>query len=222
MGIWGGIKNVGSALKSGVTGVGHAVGSVASNPWVQGLTAAGLAATGIGAPLAAGIMAAERGGGALLKPGGNIGDGLKGAATGAAMGAGASLAGSAIRDPGSIIGGLKTVGGKLGGSAGSLGSAAGNVLHAATGGGGGVNPLMLALAGAQGLNAANLGRKANDFADQGWNLANDNWNARAPLRDAGMAGLLHPETRDLSNLTALRNQNPAQKRVLAGLPTGGA
>jgi hypothetical protein len=91
------VRAIGSGIKNAAVGAGHAIGSVASNPWVQGITAAGLAATGVGVPAAAAIMAAERGGGALLKPGGNIGQGVRGGVEGAAIGTGASLLGSGVR-----------------------------------------------------------------------------------------------------------------------------
>lgn len=95
--IGSGLRKVGSGIKNTVVGAGHLVGEVASNPVVQGLTAAGLAATGVGVPAAAAIMAAERGGGKLLAPGGNIGQAARGGVEGAAMGAGASLLGSGVR-----------------------------------------------------------------------------------------------------------------------------
>jgi len=90
-------QNVKNAVVKGVKDEGHFVGKVASNPWVQGLTEAALVASGVGAPAAAAIMAAEKGGGALLKPGGNIGDAVKGGATGAVMGYGGAKLGGLAR-----------------------------------------------------------------------------------------------------------------------------
>lgn len=76
------------------------------------------------------------------------------------------------------------------------------------GAGGGTNPLATLLAGAQTLNAAHLGQKQNDYADKAWNLANDSYTSRAPLRSQGLASLLNPTKPDLSNLTAIRAKNP--------------
>ncbi len=98
-------QNVKNAVTKGAVDAGHAVGTVASNPVVQGLTMAGLIASGVGAPAAAAIMAAQRGGGALLKPGGNIGAGVTGGLQGAAAGYGASKVAGMIK-------------GRMGGSSG--------------------------------------------------------------------------------------------------------
>jgi hypothetical protein len=98
---------------------------------VQGAAAAALAATGVGAPAAAGILAAERGGGKLLKPGGNIGQGLRGGAEGAVMGYGASK-----------LGGLARGAMGLGGSVGSAdGDYVAGSAPTASGGGGGLSGL---------------------------------------------------------------------------------
>lgn len=69
--------NIGGTIKKAVVDTGHAVGKVANNKYTQMAAAAALAATGVGAPAAAGIMAGMAGGGKLLAPGGNIGDALK-------------------------------------------------------------------------------------------------------------------------------------------------
>jgi hypothetical protein len=119
-----------SGIKTGLTGIGHAVGSVASNPWVKGLTAAGLAATGVGAPLAAGIMATEGAAGGLLRPGGNIGQGLQQGALGAVEGYGAGKIGGALRG-----GGLFGKAGALMGIKSALPGASGGVAASGYGGG---------------------------------------------------------------------------------------
>ena len=253
MGLRSFLGSVGSGIKNGVVGAGHAVGSVASNPWVQGLTAAGLAATGVGAPAAAGIMAAQRGGGALLRPGGNIGDAARGGAEGAAMGAGAARAGGLLRGAMAARGAAGAGGGVPGDGAASesggmdwgnllrgggsflkdrLGQIAGGTIGGGAGGGGGINPLVLGLAGAQVANAGNLGNKANEYSGKAFDLASDSYNARAPLRSAGIgalpsaanpsgSGLLAARPmQDTSGLTALRMQNPVAAR--AAHPAGPA
>lgn len=90
-------QNVKKAVTKGATDAGHMVGKIADNKYAQLAALAALTATGVGAAPAAGIMAAMKGGGALLKPGGNIGAGAKGAVIGAAEGYGASKLGSGIR-----------------------------------------------------------------------------------------------------------------------------
>lgn len=104
------VRSIGSGIRDAAVGAGHAIGSVADNPWVQGATAAALAATGVGAPAAAAIMAAQKGGGALLKPGGNIGDAIKGAGVGAVEGYGASKLGGVARSLMSGAGALPSAG----------------------------------------------------------------------------------------------------------------
>jgi hypothetical protein len=77
------LKGLVGAVKGAVVGVGHAVGSAVTSKVGQVVIGTGLALTGVGAPAAAGIFAATKGVGTLIKPGGNI----KGALTGAAQGA---------------------------------------------------------------------------------------------------------------------------------------
>lgn len=94
-------KAVGKAVKD--TGkqlvrTGHQAGAVLDNKWTKAALAAGLAATGVGAPLAAGIMATSGAAGAAMKKGGNLGKALKAGGKGALMGAGAGLAGGALRN----------------------------------------------------------------------------------------------------------------------------
>ena len=93
-----------------ITGIGHAAGKVLSNPLVQTVGAGLLGATGVGAPLAAGILA---GGGALggaLKPGGNLGQAAMGGATGALSGYGGAKLGSSIASGGLKSGVLSALG----------------------------------------------------------------------------------------------------------------
>jgi hypothetical protein len=231
------IKQAAGAVKDGVVGAGHFVGQAASNPWVQGLTAAGLAATGVGAPAAAAIMAAERGGGALLQPGGNIGDAVKGGLEGAAMGGAASAAGSAIHGgggllskAGSLYGAGKTalgIGGNTAGlpsgapSDGPTAPSVGTPNGSDVPGPAGLSPAVMALVGAQGVNAAQLGAKANDFADRAWTNANAPYEAKAPLRASGISALQNPSftaPTSQGNLSGIMNQNPNAARA-AGLPS---
>jgi hypothetical protein len=188
-------QNVKNAVTKGATDVGHAVGKVASNPLTQGALAAALAATGVGAPAAAAIMAGVRGGGALLTPGGNIGDGLKGAATGAAMGYGASKVGGILRGGGGIGGVLGRAGSAIGGAAGTLGKGAGAVtdaLHIGDGAaGGGTSDLLkllgLAGAGVAGVSGYNDAKKAGAAQDA------------ALARNTGIAGQLQQHGTELLN-----------------------
>ncbi len=198
--------------------IGHKIGGVLDNKWTKGALAAGLAATGVGIPLSAAIMAGSGALGGALHEGGGLKDALRGGATGALEGGAAGVAGGALRS-----GAAKTAGSFLtshlpgaGAVGGAIKDAAGRVIGG--GSGGGMSPLMMALAAAQTANAANLGKKANDFADQGWNLANDDWKSRAGLRTAGIDNLLHPVARDTSALTALRGQNPVARRALPSGP----
>lgn len=199
-------QNVKNAVTKGATDVGHAVGSVASNPLAQGGLAAFLAATGVGAPAAAAIMAGMKGGGALLAPGGNIGDGIGGAVKGAALGAGAAKAGDLVRGAlsgggglsgvlgsakSALTGGLKATGGFAGGAgAGSDVSGMSSILKllglAGTG-----------IAGVQGYNDAKRAGAAQDAA-LGANTAiaqqlqahgSDLLAGAAPIRKAAEAGM---------------------------------
>lgn len=65
-------------------------------------------------------------------------------------------------------------------------------------GNGGLNALGIA----QGVNAAVLGKQATDYGKQGLTAVQDSYNQRAPLRVAGLQGMLNPQTNDLSALTA--------------------
>ena len=87
------LKGIFRGIGKAATGVGHAVGKVVTSKPFQGVLGAGLALTGVGAPAAAGIFAATKGVGTLIKPGGT----LKRAATGAAQGAVEGLTAAAAR-----------------------------------------------------------------------------------------------------------------------------
>lgn len=104
-----------SALKkvgNGVKAVGHTVGSIQSNPWVEGLEAAALGATGVGAPAAAALLAANGAISGAIKPGGNLKSAALGGVEGAGAGYGGDKLGAALDagyDAGGISGAAKAV-----------------------------------------------------------------------------------------------------------------
>lgn len=118
--------------------------------------------------------------------------------------------------PGGVSG--PTVGGKPVSIADLLGqgvNAAGSFL----GGNGGMNALGLA----GGLQAAQLGQKSANYANMAAGNADRAYQQTAPLRVAGIAGMLHPQTADLSGLAATRmTGNPFAKPMSFGGPQGGA
>ncbi len=223
---WGFLGKVGGALKDAATGVGHTLGTVASNPFVEGA---------LGLTLGPEAAAAAGGLGHLLAPGGNIGSGITGALTGGAAGAAGSAIGSGLS--GIASGGLAGIGKNalnIGKGGAALGAAASspavaqsvasgsappgdqNILQKILGSSvGGVPTPIAGLAGLQGINAAQLGAKANDFSNKAWDYASGSYDTRAPLRAAGQAQLLNPTPRDTSDLTSIRARiTPG----LAGLP----
>jgi hypothetical protein len=107
-------QNVKNAVTKGVTDVGHTVGQIADNPWTKAAVAAGLAATGVGAPAAAAILGTMGAGGALLKPGGNIGGAVKGGVTGAVEGYGAGKLGAALHGAGGVGAAVRAIPGVTG------------------------------------------------------------------------------------------------------------
>lgn len=127
-----------------------------------------------------------------------------------------SVAGAAKAIP-AIAAGVKGAGGLPGVSA--VGSGGGSSLLDKAGnfltGNNGLNALGIA----QGVNAAQLGAKSTDYATKAADTAQQNWDANAPLRTAGRAGILNPTTPDLSQLTAIRGSNPFGKpQPVAGVP----
>lgn len=223
--VWGGVKkvagNVGSTVKKAVVDTGHEIGRAQNKDWVKALEAAGLAATGFGAPAAAALI----GGGSLLggaiAPGGNLGTAIGQGAKGAAIGGAAGALGSTLRGGGSLLGKAGSV---LGAGKGVLGSAlgaGGSALRAIPGlasgalggagsgtGGGSINPTILALAGLQTANAASLGKTANDFSDKAWSGANDSYTERAGLRSGGINRMTAPVSTAQPALSAIRANNP--------------
>ncbi len=67
---------------------------------------------------------------------------------------------------------------------------------------------MNALGIAQGVNAADLQRTSTNYAKSAYDTANKNYQANAPLRDTGRAGMLNPAKPDLTTLTKTRGRNP--------------
>jgi hypothetical protein len=96
-GITKGIKRIASPVQHLAANVGHAVGSAVTSKIGQGVLGVGLALTGVGAPAAAGIFAATKGVGNLIKPGGNLKHFATGAAQGAVEGLVSAKAGQATR-----------------------------------------------------------------------------------------------------------------------------
>lgn len=138
---------------------------------------------------------------------------------------------------------LKPLAPVIGGAVGSLvgmptlGAAAGGMLshlgeHAPaqpSGGGGFSLPGALGAAGSwlggnggknalgvlQGLNAAQLQNQATQYAKGAYGNTMQSWNQRAPLRAAGIAGMLQPRIPDMSALSTIAGRNP-----YAVAPTG--
>jgi len=196
-----------SSIGKGIKGIGHFLGSVASNPITQGIV--GLTPLGIPGAILTGAL------GKLAAPGGNIGSAVGGALSGAAAGAAGQgirglLGGSGVKLPG----GIADIGKFLG-----LGGGAGGGLAGFLGGGGLEN---IAKLGALGLgvadlvNAQTLGKKSSDLANQALGTVQENWNLGAPLRTAGRAGVLNPKIMDLSQLLA--NSGPYGPGIQLGRP----
>lgn len=74
------------------------------------------------------------------------------------------------------------------------------------------------LAGAQVLNAANLGKKSNQYADNAMNSVNQSYMDRAGLRSAGIEEMLHPQAPDVTQLARIRSSNPYAGSQPSGIP----
>lgn len=192
-----GWKDIGRAIKKGVTDVGHGIGSALNNPVVKGIGTAALAASGVGLPAAIALGAGTGALGGALRPGG----GLKGAITqggqGALLGATGSIGGTVGRAALGAAAGGGTPGGPLGGGSamGAIKGIAGNALGGlgsqalgAITGNGGLNALGLA----QGVNAAMLSKQSTDFANRAMGDVQHSYDERAPLRALGLQGLTNP------------------------------
>lgn len=148
-----------------------------------------------------------------------------------------TLAGGAIGGLGALAHGDGLGGALKYGAMGAAGGIGGGLLKGATTGaegGGGImstlaglgkgalnyavhNPTTL-LAGAQTLNAANLGKKSNQYAENANKMANQSYAERAGLRSAGIEGLLHPATPDTTALAGIRSSNPYARPQQQSLP----
>jgi len=221
-----------SSIGKGIKDIGHFVGKAASNPLVLG----GISLIpGVGLPAAAAIG----GLGGILKPGGNPRELLKGAATGAAANTAAKVI-SKIPGVGSTISkipGISDIGKFIGGipGLGAVGSALGQIpgIQSAAnflGGGGGdggtdwgtvaKNAGLIGLGGLQAANAASLGKKSNEYAQAAMDAVNKSYGERGLLRAAGVGGMLHPQTADLSGL--LTHSGPYATGLLPSMPAAPA
>ena len=173
---------------------------------------------GIGPLLAAGIAAHGR---TLDTTHGSVGlgdiakAGIGGGAGGLAVG---GIAGALGHVPGlsglaSHIPGMGSAAGSVGGAASAAAPAAAGAAGAAAGAapaasGGFLGSLgsflgshgMTALELAQGANAAVQGQKANSLANKALHSSEQAYQDRAPLRQAGISGMLHPQVPGLSAL----------------------
>lgn len=222
----GDVSKGAQAVGSGVKTVGHAIGDAQNNKWVKAAEAAGLAATGIGAPEAALLM----GGAGLVGGAIRSGGGLKGAITeggqGALTGAAAGLAGSGIRQIGSKIasmgaqkmlpgatsggatipgtdipvpdGGTTASGPGLGGALSSVGSAL--LPKNADGSINWAKAAQLGLTVGAGVEGIQNSNKASALQKQALDAATGDYNLRAPLRTAAYAALANPVKANDSNL----------------------
>jgi len=183
------------------TEVGHAVGGALNNPLVDTVLAAGGQALGMPMPI---TMAALKGLGGAIAPGGNLGTALGQGAIGLGEGAlaggvggllGGGAGGAAQAVPGAasagssggltgLINGIPGLGGLAQGLEKSAPSLLGNLGSFLTGNGG-----MNALGIAQGLNAANLQKTANNYATDALGTENALWNSQAPMRAQALAQL---------------------------------
>lgn len=96
------------------------------------------------------------------------------------------------------------------------------------GGGGGGLGLDTILGGLSAYNAAQLGKKSGDYAQQAHDTAYKNWDSREPLRMAGVQGMLSPQPsalgqQTLGNLGAIQSRNPyaVKPKLSMGAPTNG-
>ena len=113
---------------------------------------------------------------------------------------------------GQIEDALRAAGGGLGGD--PSGAAPGlSGIVGGPGGSSGESPWMNAMNLAQGINAAQLGAKSSNFADQAANSVKDAYAAKSGLRSSGIAGMLNPQTQDLSGLDTISQAGNPFARV---------
>lgn len=218
-----------SWFSKGLKGIGHLAEKAA--PYVGLIPGVGTVAGGlIGA--AGGLAAGDGLGGALKygvqgAAGGMAGGGLRSAVTGAITGHGGSPTPSpGVTDPSDPNFDMNTLYGSDTAPDSGGGGGIGGVLRNAVGGGTGqpqgtsTNPWLLGLAGLQGANSAYLGQKSNALSDKALKGIEANYAERAPLRAAGLRGLLNPTAPDTSQLYSIQQRNPyaAPPRSPAQLP----
>lgn len=116
--------------------------------------------------------------------------------------------GGAAPAAGGSPGFLQSIENLLAGHAGASAPQALGGVVGAIGGFLGGNHGMNALGVAQGVNQAMLQKAATNYAKQGLGTAMQSYTERAPLRAAGIAGMLNPATPSLNDLTQLRSQLP--------------
>ena len=145
------------------------------------------------------------------KIGGNLLTNAKlGALTAGAMGGLGALggAGGGLGGILSHIPGLQSIEGLLTGQNGQPGVL--GELGSFLGGNGGKNALGLA----QGVNAAMLQKQSSDYAKQAMGDVQNSYNERAPLRSAGIQGMLNPQTGANAAIAGLpQTGNPYAKRM---------
>lgn len=156
------------------------------------------------------------------------GEGLAGGITGLGAALGGGAAGAA---GGTAAGGAGAASGLEGAIAGLPGGA--ELLSALKAGAAGLGDVLDFLKGHSGdlLGAANVAeaalreQKADKYANQAFNTASDAYNAKAPLRMAGISGMLKPTTPDTSALRSLAGPlsgNPfARSLPMAQAPMAG-
>jgi hypothetical protein len=231
---------VGQVVEGVIAGALDVVSDGALTP----ITTAGLAAIqGIGTGIQPGAnfgtiakaTALGAGEGALAGTGASLLD----SATGGALvtGAGMSVPDAATMSPSALAAAANATPGTVGSAAAALPGAAAvgagtklasNVVGASNPSTssnpvGGVSSLLNnipldALAVAQGANAASLGQESNDYAQQAANDATSRWNAQAPLRTAGIAGMLNPTSP--FSAPSLPKGNPFAPPGPAAVPSG--
>ncbi len=74
------------------------------------------------------------------------------------------------------------------------------------------------LGAAEAVNAANLQKQSTGYAKSALDTANQSYDARAPLRVAGIQGMLTPQTADLSSLSQIPGNPFAPKPKPTAMP----
>lgn len=212
-----GLKKVGGVAKK----IAPVVGLIPGVGTVAGAAIGGLGSLASGDSLGEALKSAAIGGlsgygGSTLLGGKGIlgiGSGLKKVGGALGIGGGPKLSGS----PGDLIGMASPGGGVPGISPAGLGGGGGGILGSLggiLGGGlkkiGGVDGLLGA--GALGYGAYQQ-KQAGDMREKALKLLSDDYASRAPLRKAGLSGMLNETPPDLSATFSPAMQNPFARRV---------